>query len=466
MSPLTGPKQSSMCKPLFVASLVATVFATLAGIADAETLAAAVLPSSRAVQVGATATAFATIINAVAQTATGCAVALKRFVLTQAYRLKDHARLWRRARGDRTSTSRHSFATHLLGQGAPITYVAAQLGQAKPTTTLTYYAHWIPSGDKRHIDRFEAIRQAVSSPEKGAGGSKTVAPDSGCAPEAPDTEWSRGRELNPRPTDYESQGRDPCGVRSFPQVCVSPHFHANRLTTCYALARCRTLAAVYTASTRERSDAEAHAATRRPGNSTRHGAALSPGHPRAGAGSARDERQRQDLGLGGPRARTGPAHHPRAASCAVSLAVARDQALAMAAAVARGEDPAAARARERGELTFGGLAELYFERHARPRKRSAGQDERMLRDVLGRPGKEPALIPATWRHRRLSDLTREDVAELHARVGRDSGHYAANRGLALLRAMFNLARIWGLCLRRQPGHGHPRSSAKSDAIAS
>jgi hypothetical protein len=107
---------------------------------------------------------------------------------------------------------------------------------------------------------------------------------------------------------------------------------------------------------------------------------------------------------------------------ALSLPVARDQALAVAAAVAHGEDRAAARARERGEFTFGGLAELYFERHARPRKRSAGQDERMLRDVLGRPGKEPALIPATWRHRRLSDLTREHVAELHARVGRDSGH--------------------------------------------
>ena len=67
---------------------------------------------------------------------------------------------------------------------------------------------------------------------------------------------------------------------------------------------------------------------------------------------------------------------------ALSLAVARDQALATAASVARGEDPAAARARERGELTFGGLADLYFERHARPRKRSARQDERMLRDVL------------------------------------------------------------------------------------
>ena len=138
---------------------------------------------------------------------------------------------------------------------------------------------------------------------------------------------------------------------------------------------------------------------------------------------------------------------------ALSLSVARDEALAMAAAVARGEDPAAARARERGELTFGGLAELYFERHARPRKRSAGQDERMLRDVLGRPGKEPALIPARWRHRRLSDLTRQDIAELHARVGRDSGHYAANRGMALLRTMFNLARTWGLVSGDNPATG-------------
>jgi integrase len=140
---------------------------------------------------------------------------------------------------------------------------------------------------------------------------------------------------------------------------------------------------------------------------------------------------------------------------ALSLSVARDEALAMAAAVARGEDPAAARAREHGELTFGALAELYFERHARPRKRSADQDERMLRDVLGRPGKEPALIPATWKNRRLSDLTREDVAALHARVGRDSGHYMANRGLALVRAMFNLARTWGLVAGDNPAAGIP-----------
>lgn len=86
---------------------------------------------------------------------------------------------------------------------------------------------------------------------------------------------------------------------------------------------------------------------------------------------------------------------------ALSLAVARDEALVTAAAVARGEDPAAPRAR----------GTLLRAPHARPRNRSARQDERMLRDVLGRPRKGPALIRAIWRNRRLSDVTREDITE-------------------------------------------------------
>jgi len=35
---------------------------------------------------------------------------------------------------------RHTFATQLLERGAPITYAASQLGHAKPTTTLHWYA--------------------------------------------------------------------------------------------------------------------------------------------------------------------------------------------------------------------------------------------------------------------------------------------------------------------------------------
>jgi Phage integrase family len=55
---------------------------------------------------------------------------------------------------------RHSYASHLLAEGAPITYVAAQLGHARPTTTLAHYAHWIPRGDKGWVDKLAARRSA------------------------------------------------------------------------------------------------------------------------------------------------------------------------------------------------------------------------------------------------------------------------------------------------------------------
>ncbi len=47
---------------------------------------------------------------------------------------------------------RHSYATLLLAERVPITYVANQLGHAKPTTTLAHYAHWITGGSERLVD--------------------------------------------------------------------------------------------------------------------------------------------------------------------------------------------------------------------------------------------------------------------------------------------------------------------------
>jgi len=44
---------------------------------------------------------------------------------------------------------RHTYASLLLAEGAPITYVAAQLGHSSPATTMRYYARWIPSKGKR-----------------------------------------------------------------------------------------------------------------------------------------------------------------------------------------------------------------------------------------------------------------------------------------------------------------------------
>ena len=41
---------------------------------------------------------------------------------------------------------------------APITYVAAQLGHSKPSTTLQWYAHWLLSNERRFVDALDDPR--------------------------------------------------------------------------------------------------------------------------------------------------------------------------------------------------------------------------------------------------------------------------------------------------------------------
>jgi len=47
---------------------------------------------------------------------------------------------------------RHTYASLLLAAGAPITYVSAQLGHANASTTLRWYARWLPRTDRRAVD--------------------------------------------------------------------------------------------------------------------------------------------------------------------------------------------------------------------------------------------------------------------------------------------------------------------------
>jgi integrase len=56
--------------------------------------------------------------------------------------------------GHRLYDLRHSFASHLIAK-APITYVAAQLGHADSTTTLRWYARWLPKSGKSYVDSLD-----------------------------------------------------------------------------------------------------------------------------------------------------------------------------------------------------------------------------------------------------------------------------------------------------------------------
>jgi integrase len=127
----------------------------------------------------------------------------------------------------------------------------------------------------------------------------------------------------------------------------------------------------------------------------------------------------------------------------LNVTLARERAMEMRTAIAKGDDPANDAAEARKELTLASLWSTYLERHAKPHKRSVGRDEYLM----GR------YVPGGWHSRRLSDISRNDIARLHARIGDEHGHYAANRTLALLRTMFNLARTWQLIKTDNPVQG-------------
>jgi integrase len=107
---------------------------------------------------------------------------------------------------------------------------------------------------------------------------------------------------------------------------------------------------------------------------------------------------------------------------------ARAEAQKLTGEIAGGKNPQDAKRAARGELTFGDLFTDYLERHAKPYKRprswkeDQGLYDRYLKPLAGR---------------KVSAITRADVQRVHANIGREHGHYAANRALALVSVIFN-----------------------------
>jgi integrase len=83
----------------------------------------------------------------------------------------------------------------------------------------------------------------------------------------------------------------------------------------------------------------------------------------------------------------------------------------------------------RSLTTFEQVARLYLERHARPKKRSWREDERILaHDVLPR-----------WRRRRARSITARDVRRLLDAIVDRGAPIQANRTLAVVRRIFSWA---------------------------
>ncbi len=113
---------------------------------------------------------------------------------------------------------------------------------------------------------------------------------------------------------------------------------------------------------------------------------------------------------------------------------ARNEALRLRGEVASGKDPAALRAVARAASTVSDMADRYLAEHAeqKTKRRSAAESKRLI-DKLIRPylGKT-----------KVENVSRDDVARLHHRLR--ATPVQANRALAVLSKMFNLAEHWGL----------------------
>jgi len=79
-------------------------------------------------------------------------------------KVKSFKRVLRKAglRDIRYHDLRHTYASQLLAQGEPVTYVSQQLGHANPQITLKVYARWIPNKSQRQaVNRLPSLgRQA------------------------------------------------------------------------------------------------------------------------------------------------------------------------------------------------------------------------------------------------------------------------------------------------------------------
>jgi integrase len=135
---------------------------------------------------------------------------------------------------------------------------------------------------------------------------------------------------------------------------------------------------------------------------------------------------------------------------AMTVEQARAKAAQVNATIASGGNPAEVKRAVKGEPTFADLFNAYLERHAKPSKRTWREDGAKYRDYLKAP----------LGGRKVSHITRGQVAAIHDRITTDGHPIMANRVLALVSSVFGWGISKSLC-EVNPAKGIRRNSEKT-----
>lgn len=111
-----------------------------------------------------------------------------------------------------------------------------------------------------------------------------------------------------------------------------------------------------------------------------------------------------------------------------SLDVARKRVDDLWGEIARGNDPVAEKRKSKAEPTFGELFAWYLEVHGRGKKDGGKKDEAQHRLYL-----------TELSQRKAKEISRGDVYALHSKIAKSAGPVAANRVLAMVKSVFNVA---------------------------
>ena len=118
----------------------------------------------------------------------------------------------------------------------------------------------------------------------------------------------------------------------------------------------------------------------------------------------------------------------------MSIEQARRQAAVILAEIAEGGNPSEVKRALKAELTFGDLFDLYLVRHANVHKKTGKEDMQRYKQYLETPLSK----------KRLSAITKIEIATIHSKITSDGHPAVANRVLALLSVVFNRGIEWGI----------------------